>query len=148
MIRSYVKVDLNGLLGRIQQRGERAVKGVSTVMQEGGDEIRDLARMYAPVDKGNLEDAIIKSTNPTGLNRRAEIEVGVDMSQPIGGGRTVERYAERMHEGNYKLGKKSEAKAAALGVRVGPGYLSRAFNEVKGKMIERAANIVKRAYSK
>lgn len=121
---------------RLEQIGEKVVKGVSDVMQDYAEKIVERAREYAPIDKGNLERAIKKSTNKFGLNRRNTIDIYVDETMSVGKGKTIRDYARYMHEGipgiqgGYKLGKKSLEKDAGRGI-VGRKYLTRALNDYK-----------------
>ena len=102
-------------------------------LREAADEIIERARNYAPVDEENLEDAIdyLEEDDPL------HVVVGVDMNHPGTRSPTVSGYAEKMHEGDYQLGKRSQDKQAALGVMVGPKYLERAVDEVKEKFTDR-----------
>jgi hypothetical protein len=154
-----VEAQVNSIIIKLTQRGERAVKGVSDVMQSNGDAIRDLARAYAPVDEGNLEKAIVKNTTYTGVNRRSEIEIGVDTSRAGSGGSgswDLATYANAMHEQqaigstvdlryHFQLGEKSKEKDGGRGV-VGGKYLFRAYLERQVKIKEQTYNAVKRAF--
>lgn len=156
---SRVIGDVNGIVLRLTQAGERAVKGVSQVMQTNGDMIRDLARDYAPIDEGNLEDAIVKVTSYTGINRRSEVTIGVDTTMSGSGGSgswDLATYALQMHENQnigivdnelyrFQLGARSKAKDGGRGV-VGGKFLLRAYNERKEKIVDQAKNAVKRAF--
>jgi hypothetical protein len=102
-------------------------------MLTGAKRIQKKARMYAPVDEGNLEESI-KIERRQGAKGRVAIEVGVDESHPVPqrlDGATVGQYAARMHEGFYDLGMRSQAKENRLGVIVGRKYLARAMKEEK-----------------
>lgn len=135
----------------LKQLGEMTVKGVSQVMQNYGDKIRDRAREYAPVDEGDLENAIIKETRLNGPNRRSTVSIYVDVSRSAGV-HTVGSYALLMHESLaigldreealargylYGLGPKSKMKDAGRGI-VGGKYLTRAVNDYKKDAIAAA----------
>lgn len=112
--------------------------------------LRDLARKFAPEDRGNLEKAINvfpaelegAIRDERGRFARQEIEVVIDMDMPIEErpGKTVGDYAYEMHEhmepyGNfYNLGPKSLAKQDREGVVVGGGFLERAAEEIEAQM--------------
>ena len=145
---------MRDIILKIEQRGEKAVKGVSAVMQKGATDIRDLAIEYAPIDTGDLENAITKSTNNTGVNRRAVIEVYIDETGEAG------KYAANVHEhllpfGDGKFGRVggsdpeslSAVKDAGRGV-VGGLFLKRAYEFYKDKIRRDSERIVSKAYSK
>lgn len=119
--------DFESLMTIIRQGGERVVRGVSTQMKKEGEEIQKLAREYAPVDEGNLEDAITVEADRSGVRGRTVVYVYVDENHPAHM-TTVGQYAMRMHEGEYRLGPGSQAKDAGRGV-VGPKFLERAVDE-------------------
>ena len=139
---------MRGLSIQLTQVGKRAMRGVSAVMQEEGMKIRDKAREYAPVDKGNLEDAIRCDIDRNGLNGRTLVYVYVDMDYPAGAnGKTVGDYAMIMHEGltpygELNLGKYSQIKAATFAV--GGKFLERAIDEVAPKIESRVAAIARK----
>jgi len=146
-------MDKAQLLYRIKQIGDRATKGISDVMRDEAENIRDLARSNAPVDEGNLEAAIKTDFDYQGINRRLRASIYIDMEMPEaqGNGRTVGRYAEIMHEllapygsGRFNLGKKSEDKRAA-GHDVGGKFLERAAEARVEPMLTRVMNIVRRS---
>lgn len=139
------------LFVQLKQVGETVVKGVSQVMQNYGDKIRDRAREYAPVDEHDLEKAIIKSTNLNGPNRRSTVSIYVDISRSAGV-QTVGSYAVLMHERLaiglereealaqgylYGIGPKSKLKDAGRGI-VGGKFLTRAINDYKKEAIAAA----------
>lgn len=125
---------------------KRSSRGSREALQKGAEMIAERAKMYAPVDQHNLEDAIKVHKEIDGTTRRAKFYVYVDESHtPATRAPTVGQYAAEMHENrDYKLGQKSQDKANALGVVVGPGYLTRAMQdmaeEVKA-LVESKANI-------
>jgi hypothetical protein len=113
-------------------------------MRNSAIKIRDLARALAPVDEGNLEDAIqVIEDGESFLGRTRKIEmIGVDSSR-LGEGYTKygHRYDVFMHEGSYNLGQKSQDKAAANGKMVGPKYLTRAWQELEPSIASKAQAI-------
>lgn len=153
-VRSYKRVSIQGLeetLARLARIGKQTSDAELARLRRGAREMERLAKMYAPVDEGYLEEAIVtKETRVETLNRRYEILVGVDPDR-LGPGYTDYgyRYDIAMHEGfvngePYQLGPKSLAKQAALGVRVGPKYLKRAFDEVMPQLEADMRAIAKR----
>ncbi|CAB4122127.1 Bacteriophage HK97-gp10, putative tail-component [uncultured Caudovirales phage] len=129
--------DIDSLIAILSQTGEYVRKGVAKKMVEGGVKMRDKAKDYAPVDEGNLEDAITVQHDRAGINGRTKVYVFVDESHPVDNrdGHTVGEYAMRMHEGSYNLGEKSLAKQAGLGVTVGPKYLERAADDTTSETV-------------
>lgn len=137
------------LMASIEQGGERAARGVVEEMRKIALEIRDKAREYAPIDKGDLEKSI--KVRDTGGGRdyfgrfsRKSVEVFVDQEMPSSDGsrHTVADYAYEMHEyltpyGALQLGPKSRAKQAFTNGVVGGGFLERAVEEMQDGMMER-----------
>lgn len=121
---------------RLENVGERSSEGVRAELEDGAKKIKLLGRQYAPVDKMNLEKAIkYRKVRAAGINRRDVFEVYVDESKPVPGaknGKKVGDYAKEMHERtDYKLGDRSREKQRQTSSRVGPKYLTRAFNKMK-----------------
>lgn len=112
--------------------GDQLKRDVRAEVREAAREIMERSRQFAPVDKGNLEAAHnlrTRRSNSTSL----EIDISVGGSV---GGVNVSQYAMIMHEGEYNVGELSQAKAAALGVFVGPKFLERALEEGEPKVIQ------------
>jgi hypothetical protein len=124
----------------LQQRGGRIVKAINDQMQLEMKAVQKLAIAYAPVDEGNLENAIKLSNE----NRRRTWTVYVDESMPDDTGRyTVGDYAMWLHEGVYELGPKSQAKSGGGG-KVGRKYLERAFQDILNTgAVDRLADMAK-----
>lgn len=123
---------------RLNQIGDRAVKGMSDRMRKTAIRIRDLAREYAPVKSGLLEKSIDYVTIRDGKGRNAYV-VYIDLDAMRTGKRQgrLGDYAWIMHSqlrpyGNkgkpFKLGPGSIAKAAG-GRKVGGRFLTRAVKE-------------------
>lgn len=132
-----LETDVDNLIAILKQTGEYVKKGVAHKMVEGGARMRDRAKQYAPVDEGNLEDAITMEHDRSGINGRTQVFVFVDENHPVENrdGHTVGEYAMRMHEGVYNLGEKSLSKEASLGVTVGPKYLERAADDTTSETV-------------
>lgn len=123
---------------RLNQKGERAIKGMSDRMRRTAIRIRDLAREYAPVKSGLLEKNIDYMTIRDARNRNAYI-IYIDLDAMRTGKRQgrLGDYTWIMHSqlrpyGNkgkpYRLGPGSIAKAAG-GRKVGGRFLTRAVKE-------------------
>jgi hypothetical protein len=121
-----------------------AKRRVVKVLVKRAEQIRDLARKMAPVDEGNLEEAIKLRGDAVGRTRdefgrfqRTEVDVYIDMDAPVPErpGHTVGDYAYEMHEhltpmGPMQLGPASVAKQEGQQEQVGGGFLERAAEEV------------------
>jgi hypothetical protein len=146
---------IDELFTRLEQTGEKSQKGVFEKMKRRALKMQTLAKEYAPIDKGNLEDAIILEEEGGGRDFRGafvrkSLILLVDGSHPTDDGRTVGDYAYEMHEyltpyGDYKLGKKSKAKDGGRGV-VGGKFLERAIDEVSEGMMEELADVSRSYY--
>ena len=148
---SKVNCDVAGLTFALTQIGERALRGISTVMEEEGAEIQALARSYAPVDEGDLESAIKLEKDRSGEHGRTRVFVYVDMDAPADHGKVVGDYAMLMHEGlapygsgAFHLGKLSIEKMMA-GNNVGGKFMERAAIDRLPILMSRVQAIVKRA---
>lgn len=136
----------------LSQGGERAVKGVVEQMHKEALAIQKLAREYAPVDHGNLEEAIKIGTlgggrNARGQFQRKSFEVFLDMNATGYKGEPISTYAYRMHElllpygsGGFNLRKRSLEKDAGRGI-VGGRFLERAVDEVSKGMMNRLISV-------
>jgi hypothetical protein len=133
-----------GLL--LQQMGEKVTRGVFAQMKVEAEKVAQKAREFAPVDHGNLEQAIkVREAgggrNELGQFARKSVEVYVDGEMPVPErpGKTVGDYAYEMHEhltpaGPLQLGPKSEAKNAGSG-QVGGKYMERAGDAVAAEIL-------------
>jgi hypothetical protein len=119
---------------------------------EGAKEIQELAIKMAPIDKGNLEEAIKIDEGgsgrdaATGRFTRKEVSVYVDMSMPVPDrpGKTVGDYAYEMHEhltpvGPLQLGERSQEKQEGSSVVVGGGFMERALDALKERIVNQVA---------
>jgi hypothetical protein len=151
---SKVVGSMKDIIVRLEQRGERAVKGISDMFQDNGEKIRDLAIEFAPILTGATEDSIRKNTSNTGINRRAVVEIYLDETTEAG------PYLRKVHDnlaphGSGRWGKVggsdpnslSAQKDAGRGI-VGGKFLTRAFKLYKDKIQRDANRIVKRAFEK
>lgn len=132
-------------LVKLRRTEKRTSKRLLRHMRNSAEDIRDLAREYAPVDEGNLEEAIeVGETQEGFLGRNRNVElIGVNPAK-LGEGYTKYkyRYDIAMHEGSYNLGPLSQAKAASSGKQVGPKYLTRAWKDLEPDIRAEAEKIV------
>jgi hypothetical protein len=116
------------VLSTLSAVDKRMTEAAQDEFNSGAMQIQAAARQFAPVDHGDLEAAIKVSDPVRSGSNAVSRTIYIDTN---GLTRTdVADYAPVMHEGSYKLGPKSQAKAAALGVMVGPKFLTRAANLV------------------
>lgn len=151
----------DGFSIRLDQLGDRALRGLSKVITSGAKEIQKQARSNAPVDIGNLEEAIKVDTDRSGSHRRVSATVYVDETMPavhynadgsVTKGtedKVVGDYVMEMHEnltpvGHLQLGPKSLDKSMS-GHQVGGKFMERAFDDVVPGIIQEAEDIVRKA---
>lgn len=159
-----VRVRSSGLEAKLENLAEKSSEGVREAMRSIVNKIGKRARMYAPVDQHNLENAICypeidkRAIANDGIKRRATFRVFVDEdmlaldpAKPSTAGKVVGDYAWVIHEGYnpetgqpFHWGEKTEAKSASLGVHCGEKYLSRAVDDYRDELKSRVAEIVKR----
>jgi hypothetical protein len=107
------------------------------VAKQGAEEIMELSKSLAPVDEGHLEEAhqVIDRNTRSG---NFAFDVFVDPTVADLG-----EYLDFIHNSQYNLGPKSEAKAASTGMAVGPKFLERAFDRSKPELLLKYRAIVK-----
>lgn len=141
--------DADALTAKIQQVGERAVRGGADQLRKEAEEVQLLAQMFAPVYSGALEDAIEVGEDRDEKNR-VEVFVYVDPAATNHGdfvadyGLVMHRYQEPAGS-KYGLGRRSLIKQTQLGVLVGGGYLKRAMQARLGAIKRGLRNAMKRA---
>jgi hypothetical protein len=133
----------------LQQTGHKAVDGVAQVMREGGEEIAELAKDYAPYDasspagRGHLQDAIEVKTERTGINGRLVVTVWVNGNRLGNGGKRIGEYAFLMHEFLAPYGNPAIFHAGpgtlAKGSKAGGKFLERAYRDTYKSILQRAA---------
>ena len=139
---------INATLTTFREVDRRFRKAAAAEIEKGAKDIAALARMFAPVDRGDL----VKSIRAQRVNDANATKWRVKVGGMIGG-RDVSAYAAAAHEGrstnrkSWSLGKKSREKAQALGVMVGPGYLSRAYRRLSATIKKRASDALKQEVS-
>lgn len=128
---------LSAVLRKFQRTEETMNRAGLAAMRDAAKVIVMAAKLRAPVDTGDLENAIVaqerRSRNGLGQFGSVTIEVGVDQSKLNLEDHAGFDYSIRMHEDpNYNLGPKSQVKQAALpGVQVGYKYLKRALDDTR-----------------
>ncbi len=147
----------------LKRVGNATDRAVMKALVEKGVELRDLARAGAPVDYGNLEQAIklqhigdLRGSSGRFLAGGGSVMVYIDNSMPAPstpgekGERTVGDYAWYIHEnqtpyGPIPLGPKSQEKQDANPeVVVGGGFMDRAADIIGATISQELANIVKK----
>lgn len=152
---SVIRCDVEDLTYRLLQVGERAARGMTGMMRDEAEAIVEKAKSNAPIDKGNLEQAIkldeSRSRGLSGQFGRTVFTIYVDGNVVDNDGKPVSEYATIMHEelapygsGNYDLGKKSQSKMME-GHDVGGKYLERAVEERRYAIKEKARQIAAKA---
>jgi hypothetical protein len=147
-----VEFDADSVIATIAGVGRDASREAFNALKEGGKEIRDLAREYAPVDDGDLENAIVSEP----VARETTVHVGIDPRATDELGRSVNGYGQMLHEmqtigggsvpagmGLYGLGPKSQAKDGGRNV-VGGKFLERAYQEKVREILRKTGIRVKR----
>lgn len=110
-------------------------QAVRDELERGALAIQALARDYAPMETGSLEQAIAVESK----NGRREFVVGIDPKElNTKSGEPVTRYAEEMelNYDAYEPGRGTLAKRAA-GQRAGGFFLFRATKELEPKIMKR-----------
>jgi hypothetical protein len=150
-----IKMDeasISKVFGKMVNAAKRSTRAARHRMEDGAKDIRDLARNYAPVDMGNLENAI-KIGHEKGEKGRRIFVVYVDEAMTGKNGRSLSYYAKPMHEGTYTPSKKSESKGESLGIGinkpgslegVGRKYLERAFLKMEDEIERKLADAYRR----
>jgi hypothetical protein len=115
-------------------------------LRRAARDMRDLARDYAPVEYRNLELAIQTLEEHLGPNRWTQTlfieESDIAPERGMRNGRPVKvgdyaRYAHQGIPGGIGQGARSQEKAARLGVRVGPRFIKRAYDDLKRPVYDR-----------
>lgn len=137
----------------LTQLGDKATDGVVDQMKKEAFAMRDLARKFAPLDHGNLEEAIKVETlgggrGANGRFVRKSFSVYVDGNMKGYDGRPIAEYAYIMHEhltpyGPYNLGENSQAKQEGQREMVGGMYLERAAAEVSDGIMNRLIEVAR-----
>lgn len=144
------------LQANLRQIGPRAERAVTRQMRAETYRIAELAKRFAPIDEGPLEDAIQVmeeggARDDRGRFTRKSFTVYVDVDQQGSHNAMIGEYAYRMHEhltpyGPLKLGKNSRAKQAGQSEMVGGRYLERAVQEVSDGLMNRLIEVSRKGF--
>lgn len=113
----------------LDKLAKELTKGIGEAMTDIVLDIERVSSQAAPHKTGALEKSYKHTMKRSGDKLEAEVYYTAD-------------YAERMHDGTYKLGKGSLAKKGVKSkfgdkqINVGPGYLSRTVEENEDGYIE------------
>lgn len=142
---------------KLLQVGERAIKGMSERMRKHAVLVRNLARDYAPIKSGLLEDNIDYETIKEGrrnayvvfvrteAERERERADGSVYQDTLGDyAMIMERELRPYGKGNLKLGLRSRAKKAS-GKKVGGEFLKRAIKDGTSNLMPGLVDAVKKA---
>jgi len=135
-----------GLLANLSRTQERVDKASLAFLRDAGKFIAGQAKLRAPVDTYDLENAIVSEDNAhrDGFNRKT-VDVYVDLERLDLDSRDGFDYAMEMHEGIYNLGPKSQKKDAMVDVGVGAKYLERAIEDNADQIREAAREVIHKA---
>ena len=126
------------LEAQILNISDRAAKGASESMRKSAIRIRDLAKDYAPIKTGTLENSIDYAAVKGAKNRNVFIVyIDLDKANPGSAGHEVGDYAWIMEQQLRPYGNKGKAlylgpgsqMKAASGLKVGGYFLSRAVRD-------------------
>lgn len=144
------------IVASLSQTGDRALKGVEKVLEEGAEDIADLARAYAPyaspefggsrIEREHLQEAI-----ETRRNRGGALEVFVNGRRKGHGGKLIAEYAWLMHEGLIPYGDgpwHASPSTQAKNPYAGGRYLERAFNDMSKKIKDDAERVARKVFGK
>lgn len=136
----------------IQSTGERVVEGARKVMHSAAARIVKRAKLYAPIDTGDLIEAIQAKKRYVGARGRLAYEIIADGE--VASGRNVSDYAAVVHEA-YETqiavngpGRNTQAKMDANpGVFIGSKFLERAHEEegerLRPRLIEAITTVIR-----
>lgn len=163
--RTPVRIDgesvANSVVAKLDQVGTRAQKHLVEVMRKGAEEIKELARdyaPYAPVELGgspdqrrHLQEAIKVGEDRSGTNRRTSVFVYVDGAMQGAGNVYIDDYAWKMHESLSPYGSglwHAREGTIAKGPYAGGQYLARAFKDQYKLIIRMAETYARKEFSK
>lgn len=123
---------------RLQQTFNETGRDINRELEEGMKRMQYRAQDYVPVDEEDMTDAI-KTDIDRQAFRRNIYSIYVDEAHPTQDGKSVVGdYLRFLHENReYKLGEKSIEKARALGVEVGPKFMTRAYQDERDQIVKR-----------
>lgn len=136
----------------------KATRAAQRRLETGSEAIARRAKRYAPVQHGNLEEAI-ETRKVRGEGGRNEFEVFVNINKAVGydehsdSEKTIGDYINFIHESDYELGEKSAEKDRRIGGsgygygrggKVGRKFLARAFKDELPEIRESVREAVRR----
>lgn len=141
---------LKGVLAKMARTEKKVLDHSLAALRKQAQLVVMMAKLNAPIDKGDLENAIVarEKRERTALGRFGQvvIEVGVDTSLLDLGIREGFDYSIEMHEGDYNLGPRSQIKQDHLpGVTVGYKYLERALKDSERQIRAQMEQAVRQA---
>lgn len=154
--RQNIDAQVNRLTASLRNKAIKSRRAANRRLEQGQETIAQVARLYAPEDKGNLGEAIrMEKSYDSQDARKRVLEVYVDeTAKGSNGAENVGKYALERHEDlSYKLGKNSLLKDADIGGnglgwprggKVGPMFLTRAMLDHKGKIERDIRDAIKR----
>lgn len=129
---------MDALKVSLSNMAERSSRGARDELEQGAIDIKELARLYAPVDTTALEQSILLGSEIHGFTEKRNgrnvytVEVKMDLPNGHGNG-VVGDYADIVHE-HYQImhsGEETERKRAANpGVKIGEKFLERAMEDL------------------
>lgn len=128
------------VLASFQRVHDQVHRAAADALHDQGERLADRSKELAPVDKHNLEAAHHVETERHPDRVLTTISVG-----GVVNGVDVDEYVEFIHDGDYKLGPGSLAKATGTGQPVGPKFLDRALDERKDKIVAAVDDAVQKA---
>lgn len=146
-----VNFDIASIIYKIEAVGRDATNAAFAALKQGGKDIRDTAREFAPVDDHDLEKAIKEQSTKA----EKTVWIGIDPTAYDEHGKSVAEYGAKQHalleiggdgRGTLRLGPKSRSKDAGRGI-VGGGFMTRAFKHESKTILRKTAIKVKRVYS-
>lgn len=99
--------------------------------------IKQISQEQAPIDTGELVAGHRVKTERAGDRAHYEVSVGGFVK-----GVNVDLYAQKLHEGVYNLGPRSEEKQRSTERVVGRKFLSRAFDEREQPILKRLLDVL------
>ncbi len=132
---SFNSNEFSGNIRRLLKAHPGAVKaGMTDVARM----LEDETRKRTPVDEGTLTADVQRSVQDYKSSSAAVISIPVNAASSS--------YAIKMHEGTYQPGKKSQKKAAKVGVGVGRKFITRAIDDnaqrIKDALLHRLRKLI------
>lgn len=140
--------NLKAIKARLSRSETKVMDGSLRALRAMGELVAREARLNAPVDTGELEEAITtieeRTRNSRGQFGQVTIRVGVDVSKLKLEDHKGYDYSIPMHEGTYDLGPLSLEKQTTQTNEVGRKYLERALRDNEKKVRDAVQRAVER----